>query len=31
LPAIHPGNVGMLKPEDLLGAIGLFNGKYEAE
>jgi len=30
LPAIHHGNIGRLKPTDLLGAISLFEGKYEA-
>jgi len=30
LPAINRENVGTLKPADLLGAVSLFQGKYEA-
>lgn len=31
LPAISRDNVGTLKPEDLLGAVSLFDSKFEAE
>jgi hypothetical protein len=30
LPGITPDNVGTLKPTDLLGALNLFDSKYEA-
>jgi hypothetical protein len=31
LPSITRDNIGKLKPTDLLGAISLFQGKYESE
>jgi hypothetical protein len=31
LPSITRDNIGTLRPSDLLGAVGLFQGKYEAE
>lgn len=31
LPGITPLNIGMLKPSDLLAALSLFDGKFEAE
>lgn len=31
MPSITPENVGMVKPTDLLGALGLFEAQYGGE